>query len=237
MNSQKYFTFKELDKYTMVEVRGIKSKKITNEPLAILFLGRDTTLIVSHNDPISKLLLTKAHLRNTQNSLHPIHTTAATTLSRLMTEKFGILLTYSDDMIQSHILNCVTCRKNRLLHYVSPVGMSDTRMLPTMQPMSLISMDPIMSWPIQMADGSNKKFLILVVLCRQTGFVWYEILMDLSTRSLTIAQIILQCRFGKISHILSDRGSNMIPGNLNPTTVIELVHGIRACPNPHGWPT
>ena len=130
LTSQKYLPFKELEKYDMVEIKGIECKKITNEPLAIPFLGTDTTPILSHQDSISKLLLTKAHLRNTRSSLHPIHATASTTLSRMMTGKFGILLKNGEEMIQNHTINCVTCKKRRLLYYVSPIGMTDMRMPP-----------------------------------------------------------------------------------------------------------
>ena len=39
--SQKYFPFKELGKYNLVEIQGIKCKHTTNEPLAITLLGTD----------------------------------------------------------------------------------------------------------------------------------------------------------------------------------------------------
>ena len=64
-------------------------QKNDNEPLAIPFLGTDTTPIISGKDPISKLLITKAHLRNMHSCFHPIHETASTTLSRLMTGRYG----------------------------------------------------------------------------------------------------------------------------------------------------
>ena len=123
----------------MVIVNGFKCKKITNEPLAIPFLRKDTTPIISSKDLISKLLFRKAPLRSTHSSLYSIHATASTTLSRLMTGKFGVLLTNGEEMIQNHMINCVGCRKSRLLLYMSPIGMSDTRMLPTVHPMSMIS--------------------------------------------------------------------------------------------------
>ena len=152
LTSQRHYSFKELDKYKMVIIDGVKCKKITNEPLAFPFLGTDTTLIVSGKDPISKLLLTKAHFRSMQSSLHSIHATASTTLSWVMTRNIGVLLTNEEEMIQNHMINCVGCRKSRLLHYKSTTGMSDMRMLPTVHSMSMISIDPIMSWPIWMPD-------------------------------------------------------------------------------------
>ena len=112
------------------------------------------------------------------------------------------------------MINCVGCRKSRLLHYVSPIRMSDTRMLPTVHPMSMISINPIMSWPVLMPDLSTKKLPVSIILCRQTGFVWHKILIDWTKKSLTMALMILQYRFGKINHIISDRGSNLIPSNL-----------------------
>ena len=101
LTSQRHYPFKELDKYNMVMINGVKCKKITNEHLAILFLGTHNTLIVSGKDPISKLLLTKAHLRSMHSSLHSMHATASTALSKLMTGKFGVLLTYGEDIIQT----------------------------------------------------------------------------------------------------------------------------------------
>ena len=50
LSSQKYFPFKELGKYNMIEVQGIKCKHTTNEPLAITLLGTDKTLIISNKD-------------------------------------------------------------------------------------------------------------------------------------------------------------------------------------------
>ena len=41
--SKKYFPFRELGKYNLIEVQGIKCKHTTNEPLAITLLGTDKT--------------------------------------------------------------------------------------------------------------------------------------------------------------------------------------------------
>ena len=79
----------------------------------------------------------------------------------------------------------------------------------------MISVDPITSWPIILPDNSIKKLPILIVMCRQTGFVWHKILYDWTTRSFTLAIMILQYRYGKVQSIVSDKGSNMKPRNLN----------------------
>ena len=52
LSSQKHFPFKQLGKYNMVEIRGIKFKHTINEPLAITLLGTDKTPIVSNKDPM-----------------------------------------------------------------------------------------------------------------------------------------------------------------------------------------
>ena len=117
--------------------------------------------------------------------------------------------------------NCVTCRKNRMLHYVAPVGMSDCRMLPAVHPFAQISIDPITSWPIILPDNSTKKLPVLIVLCRQTGFVWHKILFNWTTNSFTMVLMILQYHYGNIQSIVSDAGSNMNPLNLNPGTSID----------------
>ena len=88
-----------------------------------------------------------------------------------MTGTFGVLMVNGEEMVENFMANCVTCRKNRLLYYVSPIGMSDSRMLPTVHPFAQISIDPITSWPIILPDESTKKLPVLIVLCRQTGFV------------------------------------------------------------------
>ena len=85
----------------------------------------------------------------------------------------------------------------------------------------MISVDPITSWPIILPDNSIKKLPILLVLCRQTGFVWHKILYDWTTRSFTLAIMILQYRYGRVHDILSDQGSNMIPMNLNPGISVD----------------
>ena len=154
----------------------------------------------------------------------------------LMTGHFGVLLINGEEMVEQFMSSCVTCRKNRMLNYISPVGMSDSRMLPTVHPFSMISIDPITSWPIILPDNSIKKLPILIVLCRQTGFVWHKILYDWTTRSFTLAIMILQYRYGKVQSIVSDQGSNMNPLNLNPGISVDgeekrlmsIIH--RQCP-------
>ena len=99
--------------------------------------------------------------------------------------------------------------------------MSDSRMLPTVHPFAQISIDPITSWPVILPDESTKKLPVLIVLCRQTGFVWYKLLFDWMTKSFTMAIMILQFRYGKVQTIISDAGSNMNPANLNPGTIVD----------------
>ena len=209
--SQKYYTFEILAKCNVMNVQGVLCKHTTVEPLAISMLG---TPIISNRDPISKLLINKAHLREIHASVRPIHSTASTTLARLMTGHFVVLLINGEEMVEQFMSSCVTCRKNRMLHYIAPVGMSDTRMLPTVHPFAMISIDPITSWPIILPDNSIKKLPILIVLCRQTGFVWHKILFNWTTKSFTLAIMILQYRYGKVQSIVSDQGSNMNPLNL-----------------------
>ena len=124
-------------------------------------------------------------------------------------------------MVENVMSSCVTCKKNRLLHYIAPIGMSDTRMLPTVHPFSMISVDPITLWPIILPDNTIKELPILIVMCRQTGFVWHKILYDWTTKSFTLAIMILQYRYGKVQSIVSDKGSNMIPANLNPGITVD----------------
>ena len=181
MSSQRNFPFKHLEQYNMVEVHGIKCKLTTNEPLAITLLGTDRTPIVSNKDPMSKLLLTKAHVRDTHDSLHQIHSSTSTTLSKLMTGRYGTLLVNGEDLVKDYIRRCMNCRKMNLLHYISPVGMSDNRMMPTVRPFMMVSIDPITTWPIIMPDSNTKKLPVLVVMCRQTGFTWHKLLLNWST--------------------------------------------------------
>ena len=144
--SQKYHPFKILAKYNVMNVQGVLCKHTIVEPLAISLLGTDATHIVSNKDPISKLLINKAHQREIHASAKSIHSTASTTLARLMTGQYGVLLINGEEMVEQFMSSCVTCKKNRILHYIAPVGMSDTRMLPTVHPFSMISVDPINSW-------------------------------------------------------------------------------------------
>ena len=124
LSSQKHFLFKKLGKYNLVEVQGIKCKLTTSEPLGITLLGTDKSPIVSNKDPISRLIMTKAHVRDTHISVHPIHSTASTTLSKIMTGCYEILLVNGEDAVQEYMKNCMTCKKMHLLHYVSPIGMT-----------------------------------------------------------------------------------------------------------------
>ena len=106
-----------------------------------------------------------------------------------MTGSYGVLLINGEEMVEQFMANCITCRKNRMLHYITPVGMSDSRMLPTVHPFAQVSIDPITSWPIILSDDSIKKLPVLIVLCRQTGFVWHKILFNWSTNSFTLARV------------------------------------------------
>ena len=94
-------------------------------------------------------------------------------------------------------------------------------MPPTVHPFRMISVDPITSWPILSPDKNIKKFPILVVMCRQTGFVWHKLLYDWTSKSLTLALLLLQYRFGEIEDIISDRGKNLIPRNINPAIIVD----------------
>ena len=67
------------------------ANKMTNEPPVIPFLGTDVTPIISNQDPITRLLIRKAHLKSTCGSLHPVHGAASTTLARLTTGRYGVL--------------------------------------------------------------------------------------------------------------------------------------------------
>ena len=120
--SQKYYPFKILAKFNVMNVQGVLCKHTTVEPLAISLLGTDATPIISNKDPISKLLINKAHLREIHASVRPIHSTASTTLARLMTGHFGVLLINGEEIVEQFMSSCVTCRKNRMLHYVAPLA-------------------------------------------------------------------------------------------------------------------
>ena len=100
LSSQKNFPFKHLEQYNMVDLHGIKCKHTTNLPMAITLLGTDRTPIVSDKDPLSKLLLTKAHVWDTYDTLYHIHSSTSTTMSKLMTGKFGVLLVNSEDLFK-----------------------------------------------------------------------------------------------------------------------------------------
>ena len=57
-------------------------------------------------------------------------------------------------------------------------------------------------------EGNIKKYLFLIVMCRQMGYVWMKLLL-------------LQYRFGKIRDIVSDRGTNLRPKNINPSIIVD----------------
>ena len=73
MCSQKYYPFKMLAKYNAIEVHGVLCKHTAVEPLAISLLGTDATPIVSNKDPISKLLINKAHQREIHNKTYSFY--------------------------------------------------------------------------------------------------------------------------------------------------------------------
>ena len=104
--SQKYFPFKELGKYNLVKILGIKCKHTTNEQLAITLLGTDKTPIISSKDQISRLMISKANVRDIHVSTHPIHSTASTTLSKMMAGHYGVLMTNGEDMVQEFMGKC-----------------------------------------------------------------------------------------------------------------------------------
>ena len=58
-------------------------------------------------------------------------------------------------------------------------------------------------------------------MCRQTGFTWHKLLLDWSSKSLTLALLMVQYRFGKIENIVSDKGTNLIPTNINPSIIMD----------------
>ena len=49
----------------------------------------------------------------------------------------------TEDLITRFIHKRVPCKKEKFLHYISPVSMSDYRMLPKAHPFEHISVDPI----------------------------------------------------------------------------------------------
>jgi len=105
-------------------------------------------------------------------------------------------------------------------------------MMPTVRPFMHISIDPIMTWEVLMPDTTIKKLPVLVAICKQTGYTWYKILLDWSTKSMTLALLMLQFRFGRVESIVSDRGTNLVPANVNPVEkwgkeerrLMDLVH-------------
>ena len=138
-----------------------------------------------------------------------------------MTGKVGVLMVNGEDAVQDFMSKCMTCKKTRLLHYISPVGMCDTRMMPTVHPFAMISVDPISSWPILTAEGNIKKYPFMNIMCRQTGYVWHKSLFDWTSKSFTMALSLLQYRFGKIKDIVSDKGTNLISKNINPSIIVD----------------
>ena len=58
-------------------------------------------------------------------------------------------------------------------------------------------------------------------MCRQTGFVWHKILYDWTAKSITMALLLVQYRFGKIENIVSDKGTNLIPKRINPSVIVD----------------
>ena len=153
-------------------------------------------------------------------TMHAVHLTASTTISRMMTGKFGVLMVNGEEEVQEFMSKFMTCKKSRLLHYISPVGMTDTRMMPTVHPFAMIGVHPIPSWPIVLSEENIKKLPFLIIMCRQTGFVWHKILYDWTAKSITMALLMLQYRFGKIENIVSDKGANLIPKSINPSVVV-----------------
>ena len=109
--SQRYHSFKILAKYNITEVQGVLCKHTKNEPLAISLLGTDVMPVVSNKDPLSRLLINKAHLRQIHSSIKPIHSTASTTLACLMTGTFGVLIVNGEEMVENFMASCITCRK------------------------------------------------------------------------------------------------------------------------------
>ena len=99
LSSQRYHPFKILAKYNIITIQGVLCKLTTNEPLAISLLGTDVTPLVSNKDPLSKLLILKAHLRQIHSSVKQIHSPASTTLARLMTGTYGLLVVNGEEMI------------------------------------------------------------------------------------------------------------------------------------------
>ena len=77
------------------------------------------------------------------------------------------------------------------------------------------------SWPIVSSEGNVKKLPFLIIMCRQTGFVWHKILYDWTAKSITMALLLLQYRFGKIDNIVSDKGTNLIPKRINPSVIVD----------------
>ena len=98
--------------------------------------------------------------------------------------------------------------------------MSDSRMMPTVHPFRMISVDPITSWSILLPDTNVKKLPFLIVTCRQTGFTWHKLLFDWSSKSLTLALSLVQHIFGRIENIVSEGGMNLIPKNINPSIIM-----------------
>ena len=69
--------------------------------------------MISNKDPISKLLINKAHLREIHASVKAIHSIASTTLARLMTGNYGVLLINGEEMVEQFMANCVPVERTK----------------------------------------------------------------------------------------------------------------------------
>ena len=99
------FSFQKIRQINLVEIQGIKCRRTTNEPLFNTLLGTDTKQIIRSKDPISRLIISKAHVRNIHVSTHPKHSTASKTLSKMMTGRYGVLMNNGEDMVQEFMGN------------------------------------------------------------------------------------------------------------------------------------
>ena len=66
-----------------------------------------------------RLIIRKAHVRDVHITAHPIHSTASTTLSKIIIGKYGVLTVNGEDAVQEFMAKCMTCKKKVSTLYFS----------------------------------------------------------------------------------------------------------------------
>ena len=223
LSSQAHFKVENNTKYS-IEPNSfnikcfIKRFSLENQPQ---YETKSQIPIISFKDTqLSRLLISKAHLKHLNSLPHVTHCGYMLTKSRLMQGEHATYIQRSTSKIKQFIKKCSICCKAKAKFFnTSPSNLRFLNILDRQTaPFSFLSIDIIGFFKIKSFKGSrrNVKCFILFIYCLLTRAVECIILEDYSRNSVEMALTKLMAKYSKIELILCDSGRQFIDIHKSP---------------------